>query len=192
MSQQLTCEQCGRQYQPAGVRGTKRLAARRFCGNSCSMKWLRANVVSGKTHGQSRTREYRIWAGIRNRCNNPKQSHYRFYGGRGIKVCPEWDRPDGFAAFIEHIGPMPTPGLTVDRKDNTRGYEPGNVRWATRKEQSRNMRSNRHVTIRGVTRTVAEWIDVRGLKRDAVYSRLKKGWDPARALTEPVRSRVAA
>lgn len=76
----------------------------------------------------------------RKRCEDPKNKAWYLYGGRGIKVCAAWSGRGGFAAFVNHIGPKPTPQHTLDRIDNDRDYEPGNVRWATYKEQARNRR----------------------------------------------------
>jgi len=82
--------------------------------------------------------EYRTYWGIRDRCFNPKAVSYPRYGGRGITMCDEWVR--SFGAFFAHIGPKPSPLHSIDRIDNARGYEPGNVRWATRDEQKLNQR----------------------------------------------------
>jgi hypothetical protein len=86
---------------------------------------------------------YSTWAGMMTRCFNPNAvAAYRNYGARGITVCPAWRDFAVFAREIEaEIGPKPHPGLTLDRIDNDGNYEPGNVRWATRKEQQANKRA---------------------------------------------------
>lgn len=90
------------------------------------------------THGMSKSRVYRIWDAMKSRCENPKNSKYRYYGGRGIKVCKRWSR--SFEAFYQDMGEPPTPQYSIDRIDNDGDYEPGNCRWATMTEQNRNKR----------------------------------------------------
>ncbi|MEU1397158.1 hypothetical protein ABZ403_14000 [Micromonospora zamorensis] len=87
--------------------------------------------------GACRLPEYRVWAGAKSRCNNPNTPVYGAYGGRGIKMDPEWEKD--FLAFWRELGPRPA-GTSLDRIDNDRGYEPGNVRWATLEEQANNKR----------------------------------------------------
>jgi hypothetical protein len=101
-----------------------------------------ANKRDKTTHGLTRTHPlYVTWSGMMNRCFNPKQLAYRNYGGRGITVCLAWRYFGTFAAEIEQlIGLKPDPKLTLDRVNNDGNYEPGNVRWATRKEQQANKR----------------------------------------------------
>src|SRR5262245_32340162 len=101
---------------------------------------------------KSETSEYWAWRGFRKRCANPKDRAFKYYGGRGIKVCERWQRFDNFLA---DMGRKPSPELTLDRINNDGDYEPGNCRWATRAQQAQNRRRG----VRKVVDEVADWIN---------------------------------
>ena len=88
------------------------------------------------THGQRRSPEYTAWPNAKQRVTNRKLRWWARYGGRGIGMCSEWMA--SFTAFLAHVGPRPGRGYSLDRIDNDRGYEPGNVRWATAAQQAAN------------------------------------------------------
>lgn len=92
-----------------------------------------------RLHGLTDTPEHKAWMGMRARCYNPNHQSYKNYGGRGITVCDRWR--DSFHSFLEDMGPRPADHLSLDRRDNDRGYEPGNCRWATDLQQNRNRRN---------------------------------------------------
>lgn len=113
-------------------------------GDTRSCGCLRVDSPNSRTHGHSRvgirTHEYNTWAAMVQRCTNPKTPNYQYYGARGIKVCDRWR--DSFENFLADMGERP-PGTSIDRRNNELGYEPGNCRWATKREQMRNTRHNK-------------------------------------------------
>ncbi len=117
------------------------------------------------------------------RCENPNYKEFRFYGGRGIKVCERWHSFDNFLADMSEC-PI---NLSIERIDNAKGYEPGNCRWATRTEQGRNMRSNRLITVHGQTRCAVEWAEIYGVAASTICRRLGLGWSDEEAVMTPVR-----
>lgn len=124
------------------------------------------------------SRTYQIWVGMVRRCCAKKDAHYPGYGGRGIRVCPRWKQ---FADFFTDMGEAPA-GLTLERKDNDKGYSKGNCVWATRLEQANNRRGNKNLTFRGETHAVREWSRRIGITHHALYSRLRRDWPLSRAL----------
>lgn len=110
---------------------------------------------------------------MRMRCQNPNDKSYERYGGRGIKVCKEWQ--ESFEAFYAYIGDPPSAGHTIERIDNDGHYEPGNCRWATRVEQAYNTRQARHFTMIGVTDTINGWARRLGVSSGSISYQLSRG-----------------
>lgn len=181
----------------------RRVGPRRWwCRCSCGLEKsiLIANIVNGTTktcghgrikHGRSKKDpEYMAWFDMVDRCHNPKNRAYKDYGKRGISVFPCW-RKD-YMAFLLYVGKRPSARHTLDRKDNDGNYTPGNVRWATMKEQSNNRRSNHLITLRGITKTAQQWIEtyphLKG-RRDVIYKRTKAGWSEEKAILTPIRAK---
>lgn len=126
---------CGNEYE-ALISSVKRKASR-SCG--CLQKQRAREAKT--THGLSSHPLYHRWGDIKERCYNPKNQEYHNYGGRGITVCDEWKYD--FKAFYDHVMPLLNamqPGLTIDRENNEGNYEPGNIRWATARQQRMNQR----------------------------------------------------
>jgi len=137
-----------------------------------------------RTHGQPKDKAYHAWAHMIQRCTNPANKSYAIYGGRGICVCERWM---SYENFLADMGRPEDERLTIERSDNARGYEPGNVRWASRTEQSRNRRNVRSYTHRGRTMTLPEWAEYAGLKDETLRYRLKRGWAFEDAVETPTR-----
>mgnify|MGYP003967813451 CR=1 FL=1 len=130
-----------------------------------------------RTHNFSGIPEYRIWACMVQRCNDPNKKRYKH-----ISICDEWLGPGGFDKFFAELGPRPSSKHSIDRIDNTGNYEPGNVRWATPKQQARNRKNTPMLTIFGKTRSVAEWAETAKVKYHTFRKRLKLGWSPEDAV----------
>lgn len=133
------------------------------------------------THGMSYSAEYRAWQDMIRRCSNPHAPEFENYGGRGISVCGRWRT---FKTFLADVGPRPSRYHSLDRfPDNDGNYEPGNVRWALRQQQQRNMRSNLLVEYDGQKMPLADAAERAGLKYTTVKIRLYRGWTIERALS---------
>lgn len=154
--------------------------------NSCGcLQKERASQVSSKLNGATKTRTYRIWAGMIGRCRVKSNAAYARYGANGITVCARWL---DFRNFLEDMGEC-ADGMSIDRVDNEKGYEPGNCRWATAVQQARNQRGNKWIDIHGDVRTLAEWCELKGMPYFSVARRLRRGWSVERALNEPLDQR---
>lgn len=126
-----------------------------------------------RTHGQSRTVEHKIWEGIKSRCGNENCTDARNYIARGITICDRWR--NSFESFLADMGKRPSPQHTVERIDNSSGYGPGNCKWATRAEQSRNTRRTRLVTHNGTTLCIRDWATTLGIPYGTLYHYLTHG-----------------
>lgn len=150
----------------------------------------RCSMVGHPTHGHARkgrvTKEWMAWAGVLRRCTNPNDKFYHRYGGRGIAVCDRWK--NSFENFLADMGPRPSPKHSLDRIDNDLGYEPKNCRWATPSEQARNKATTRRLTVNGITKTIVEWAEIKGIKPKTLKARIGHGWDAEVALNTPVSS----
>lgn len=104
-----------------------------------------SEAYPARTHGKTHTSEYHVWSAMIQRCTNPNNPQYKWYGARGIKVHKPWLK---FENFYADVGDKPSPELEIDRIDNERGYYPSNVKWSTRKEQMNNMRRNKNYASR--------------------------------------------
>jgi hypothetical protein len=187
----LTVVSEGPRYVLGDGPGKRRWICRCKCGNEALI--LQGSLTSGRTtscgclqrtHGMSRTRLYRIWLHMRERCSNPKADSYPYYGGRGIVVCQRWQR--SFAAFLADMGSSYRDGVSIDRIDNALGYSRENCRWVSPQSQANNRRTNARLTLRGETHSIAEWARITGVADACIRSRLRMGWSVTDALTKEI------
>lgn len=132
-----------------------------------------------------RTRIHNIWRAMHARCEKSNATGYKYYGGRGIKVCPEWNDFDVFYTWAINHGYQSN--LTIDRENNNGNYEPNNCRWITQQEQRNNTSANHYVTWGNDTHTLAEWARIVGIHHTIIGHRLKQGMSVEDALTTPAR-----
>lgn len=148
-------------------------------------------------HGASHSKEYGIWASMRDRCFNPNNKNYFRYGGKGIIVCQRWN--ESFSNFIADMGARTTLKLSIDRVDGNKGYYCGhcdecvknnwtaNCRWATQNEQMRNVSYNRNITYNSTTLCISAWAEKLNIGKTTLFARIVRGWSTKRAFTQPVK-----
>lgn len=133
-----------------------------------------------------RTKVYTAWISMKERCNNPNNTHYHRYGGRGISLCKRWDK---FENFLTDMGEPPTPKHSLDRINNSKGYTPSNCRWATKVEQANNRETNVLVKHKGKTLNLKQW----SVELDVPYQLLVNRWvkgERGSKLLEPRRHKA--
>lgn len=138
---------------------------------SCGCRARERASETHRKHGGSRSPEYRSWKSMIERCTSEAHPAYHRYGGRGITVCEAWRK---FENFLVDMGERPE-GTTLDRIDNDRGYEPGNCRWSTAKDQALNRHDTKMIEAAGQTRCMADWARVLGITRGDLWGRLRRG-----------------
>ena len=139
---------------------------------SCGCMKSRLCSEKKTTHNKSHTRIYRIWAKMKERCYNPKSKDYVNYGARGIMVCMEWMDFTAFYMWATMNGYNEL--LTIDRKDSDLGYSPNNCRWITRKEQNRNKRNSRVITVGKITQCIGAWAEDMGVGYNVAKRKLNR------------------
>jgi len=141
-------------------------------------------------HGQSKNPLYKVWLEMVHRCHDTNHSRFAGWGGRGIEVCKEWRGcPLAFIDYVTNVlGPKPSSTHSLDRVNNSKGYEPGNLRWADAVEQNRNQRSNRWLTLGSKTMLMTDWAAAIGVTKSTLWVRLKN-WTIEEALSTPSNGR---
>lgn len=130
-------------------------------------------------------RLYHIWKNMRQRCNNRDNAAYKYYGDKGVSICKEWSDYKAFESWALDNGYADD--KSIDRIDSNGDYSPDNCRWATALVQSNNRSINRTITLNGETHTISEWARIKNMNYGTLISRLRRGWDAERSLTQPLR-----
>ena len=152
---------------------------------SCGCIKREQNTEMFVTHGETHSPLYKLWASIKNRCNNPNGRKYINYGGRGIKICPEWE--SNYLAFKNWcLENGYEKGLTIERKDVNGDYSPQNCIFATQKVQQNNRTNNHRITYGSVTKTLSEWADYLGIGYKVLEHRINRGWSVEDAFNIPI------
>lgn len=141
----------------------------------------RDKLAVNTTHGYSRTDVYAIWVGMKYRCRIKKSKGYHLYGGRGIRVCKRWRK---FENFLSDMGDRPK-GMSIDRINNSGDYRPSNCRWATRRQQANNVRTNVRIKYLGITKTLTEWARELEVSSTCIKDRIKRGWSVEKTFSTP-------
>lgn len=152
---------------------------------SCGCAANEINAEKHTIHNLSKTRLSHTYKGMKDRCYNKNNPQYKYYGGKGVRVCDEWLGKDGLRNFVEWaLSHGYTENLTIDRKDSNGDYEPSNCRWADNFTQSNNRKSCVYITANGETHTASEWSRITGINATTIRYRIRKGWDDEKAITK--------
>ena len=175
------CEECGNDF----VRND-RTRPNKYCSRTCYGKARsRLNMhphnftQHGHAVGGKASKTYSKWQGMKTRCYNPNSNRFKYYGGKGIKVCPRW--LESFENFLEDMGLCPL-GMTLDRIDNTKDYGPGNCKWSTLAEQSRHRSNVKQYLINGRLQCLNQWVKEIGMTFDKAKRKLQAGASIEQAL----------
>lgn len=171
---------CGKTLEVSG--SSLRLGTSKSCG--CHRLKVNKLGLSRRRHGMTRTKPYKSWAHMLERCNNSESKSYKDYGGRGITVCKKWEKFDG---FWEDMQEGYSDGLTIDRIDVNGNYEKDNCKWSTHQEQSDNRRNTIMVTLNGETEKLSYFLEKYNKKRYQYYGRIRSGWSIEDALAKPIK-----
>lgn len=151
---------------------------------SCGCMTAESASKRNRTHGDRHTRLYGIWTNMKTRCTNGNCNRSRYYHEKGISVCEEWELYENFKKWSLENGYNDS--LTLDRIDNSKGYEPSNCRWVTYKQQERNKTNNHVISYNGMSKTMVEWSEILGINYGTLRSRIYRGWSIQRAFEQIV------
>lgn len=151
---------------------------------SCGCLSKETTSIRMSTHKATNTPEHNTWEALRQRCNNKNHLAYKYYGERGITICPEWN---DFEIFLVDMGSKSSPKHSIERKDNSKGYSKDNCYWATHTAQMNNTRQNRLLTLNGRTQSLTLWSREINIKVPTLKRRLNSGWSDEDVLTVPLQ-----
>ena len=152
--------------------GALNIGAVKSCG-CLVLDNVRKMGLTNYKHGEGhafKTKEYRAWSSMKERCNRASHPSYLNYGGRGIKLCAEWE--NSYTTFLRDMG-RAQPGQSIDRIDVDKGYSPDNCRWASVKTQMRNKSNTRFMIVNGKKRKAIEVAEEIGVDRNSMYIYLR-------------------
>ena len=151
---------------------------------------MRRSYKHGHCGRTNTTRIHRIWARMKQRCNDPNSSDRYKYHLRGIRVCEEWNNSfESFLKWALENGYQDT--LTIERINNDGNYSPANCKWITPAKQARNTRHNHVITINGVARTLAEWSEISGIDAPLLRYRIRQGWPMEKLFKTPYKKGIS-
>jgi len=153
-------------------------------GKTKSCGCYRNELTSKRQKQFGRPLEYEVWSSAKSRCHCVTNIAYKNYGGRGITMCARWR--NSFPDFMADMGQRPSPELTLERKNNSKGYCKTNCYWATRESQSRNTRRTHNITYQGKTQCLKDWANELGINYQTLHTRVMKQKLPTHiAFTKP-------
>lgn len=170
---------CGTKIEVEGAGLTR---ARGPSPKSCGCKTGELIIAKRRSHGLSYHPIHAVWDSMVQRCTNSRHAAWKNYGGRGISVCKRWMK---FENFVHDMLPAYRQGLTLERRNNSRGYSPGNCYWATRTEQARNTRVNRTIDTPNGQMLIVEASELSGIRQDTLRWRVVNGWPTKQLFLKP-------
>ena len=152
-------------------------------GTTKSCGCLRYEVAHARKKIKSH-RLHTIWSSMKQRCNNPNNAKYKSYGGRGVKICEDWLDFSNFFDWAINNGY--SDNLSIDRIDVNGNYEPSNCRWVSNKIQARNKQNTVYLEYEGISKSISDWADEKGISHEVIKKRMSLGWTAEEILNIPV------
>lgn len=192
------CENCSQDFifRPTKISKADRVKKGRFCSRSCANRdpaVIAKHIKANTKHGLCGTQFYYAWNSMLGRCQRPKDTNYKKYGARGIKVCAKWQSFEGFkedmySSYLAHLQIHGKRKTSLDRIDFDKDYEKSNCRWATPHVQMNNVSTNQIVEYRGTKKTISQWAEITGLKYNTLWARIFiHSWSIDSAIETPLR-----